>query len=651
MATKKKMLQAAAGAAGGGLEIAIEEVFSTYLYTGNSSTQTITNGIDLAGEGGLVWIKGRNEDTNNTVVDTIRGGTNYIQTNSNSASASANVITAFNSDGFTLGTGFEADWNQASPLTTYASWTFRKAPRFFDVVTYTGTGSAQAIAHNLGVEPGCIIVKRLDSAVGWPTYHRSNGNTGLMYLNTTAAVATPASAWGSTNPTDTHFTVGSNVSNISGGSFVAYLFAHNAGGFGDAGTDNVISCGSFTTNGSGAATVNLGYEAQWVMMKRSDGVEGWWMTDNMRGNSLTSYAYMYANASDAEAAGSGTYVMAPTATGFLANNLNVSATYIYIAIRRGPMRAPTDGTEVFDTFGGNLSNGTPVTTGFPVDMQIGAYRSFVEPKQIVDRLRGIDTGTGAVAKVLYTNTSDAEINDGFATNEWGNTGYKMPNNFGYQSTAFWSFRRAPGFFDVVAYTGNSVAGRTIPHNLGVAPEMMLVVKRTGGVNRPVYHTGLNGGTNPEQYGITINTTDAEFSYATGWNNTAPSDTSFTLGTHTAVNDAGNPYLAYLFATLAGVSKVGSYTGNGTSQTINCGFTSGARFVLIRRTDSTGDWYIWDSARGIVAGNDPHLSLNTDALEVTTDDSVDAESSGFIVNQDAATNVNVNTASYIFLAIA
>ena len=75
--------------------------------------------------------------------------------------------------------------------------------------------------------------------------------------------------------------------------------------------------------------------------------------------------------------------------------------------------------------------------------------------------------------------------------------------------------------------------------------------------------------------------------------------------------------------------------------------------MIKRygTSTTGDWYVWDSARGIVAGNDPHLSLNTTAAEVTTDDSVDADTSGFIVNQDAATNVNVNSASYIFLAIA
>jgi hypothetical protein len=73
--------------------------------------------------------------------------------------------------------------------------------------------------------------------------------------------------------------------------------------------------------------------------------------------------------------------------------------------------------------------------------------------------------------------------------------------------------------------------------------------------------------------------------------------------------------------------------------------------MIKRTDSTGDWYVWDSARGIVAGNDPHLSLNTNAAEVTTDDSVDTDNSGFIVNQVAATNVNVTSATYIFLAIA
>jgi hypothetical protein len=74
-------------------------------------------------------------------------------------------------------------------------------------------------------------------------------------------------------------------------------------------------------------------------------------------------------------------------------------------------------------------------------------------------------------------------------------------------------------------------------------------------------------------------------------------------------------------------------------------------VLIKRCDDDGDWYVWDTARGIVAGNDPHLSLNTTAAEVTTNDSIDPDSSGFIVNQVTATNINVSSATYIYLAIA
>lgn len=130
-----------------------------------------------------------------------------------------------------------------------------------------------------------------------------------------------------------------------------------------------------------------------------------------------------------------------------------------------------------------------------------------------------------------------------------------------------------------------------------------------------------------------------------------SSTTFGVQPWDQINQSGQTYIAYLFASKAGVSKVGSYTGNGTSQTIDCGFTTGARFILIKRTDSTGDWYVWDTARGIVAANDPHLSLNTTAAEVTTNDSVDPASVGFIVNQVAATNINVSSASYIFMAIS
>ena len=212
-------------------------------------------------------------------------------------------------------------------------------------------------------------------------------------------------------------------------------------------------------------------------------------------------------------------------------------------------------------------------------------------------------------------------------------------------TVYECFRRAPGFCDVVCYTGTGSA-TTFSHNLGVAPELMIVKRRDTAADWWVYDTA----TGNTKYQV-LNSTATPTTSSTAWNNTTPTSSVFSVGTGTPVNASAGTYVAYLFATVAGVSKVGSYTGNGSNQTINCGFTTGARFVLIKRTDSTGDWYVWDSARGIVSANDPHLSLNTTAAEVTTNDTIDPDNTGFVVNQVAATNVNVNAATYIFLAIA
>lgn len=206
------------------------------------------------------------------------------------------------------------------------------------------------------------------------------------------------------------------------------------------------------------------------------------------------------------------------------------------------------------------------------------------------------------------------------------------------------FKRAPGVFDVVCYTGNG-GTNTQSHNLGAIPELMILKGRSTPSDWGVYV----GSISQMYYKLTLQTTDAA-AVNNSLFSAAPTASSFTLNTTNLNNNAGT-YVAYLFATKAGISKVFSYTGNGSSQTINCGFTTGARFVLIKRTDIAGDWYVWDTVRGIIAGNDPHLSLNTTAAEVTTDDSVDSDTTGFIVNQLAATNINVTSATYIGLAFA
>jgi hypothetical protein len=207
----------------------------------------------------------------------------------------------------------------------------------------------------------------------------------------------------------------------------------------------------------------------------------------------------------------------------------------------------------------------------------------------------------------------------------------------------WAFRRAPGFFDVVCYTGTG-ASATLNHNLGVSPEMVIVKGRTVVSNWETYLSVL-GGTSGN--GLAINSNGAKIGTPPVSSVTA---TTFTLNNGVSTTN-GQTYIAYLFATVAGVSKVGSYTGTGTTLQVNCGFTGGARFVLIKRTDSTGDWYVWDSARGIVAGNDPYLLLNSTAAEVTGTDYIDTFSSGFEISSTAPAAINANGGTFIFLAIA
>lgn len=637
------MLERMLLAAGGEEKLYVEDVFSTYLYTGNGSTQTITNGIDLAGKGGMVWIKSRSAATDHFIFDTNRGASKFI--NANNANAQADYsgqgyfLDAFTSTGFTLdaiGDGV----NQ--PGTSFASWTFRKAPKFFDVVTWTGDGtSTRNISHNLGTAPGFIVIKQTSGSGSWWAYHRSLGNNYFLALESASAASDATiNRWDATSTTfqaNSYFS-----SNTNGATYVAYLFAH------DPTADGIIQCGSYTGNGSATGpTVNLGWEPQYLMIKNASGGGSWQIIDNMRGMPVGSEdATLQANLSGSETA---IDYVSPTATGFQVtstiNHVNGDAlSYIYIAIRRGPMKTPTVGTSVFQpqaTRG--AANGTATsnifTSNWPVDMLWQFYKpggDSLSPLS-VDRLRG---GINA----SYTSSSSAE-GTGY--------GFKFDDQDGlYYSTSFSAnsdvsglmFRRAPGFFDVVCYTGTGSA-RTVNHNLGVAPELVIIKNRSSTFGWAVVPFSFQPNSFMFLNGV------GGISGSSGTITTASSTTVTLDNSYGTMNASGSNYVAYLFASCPGVSKVGSYTGNGSAQVINCGFSSGARFFLVKRTDSTGAWWVYDSARGIVAAADPALALNSTAAEVTSADAVDTNSTGIIVNQEATCNINVNGATYIYLAIA
>ena len=659
-------LQQTSGAAsydafGGGVAVVpkyIEEYFSTFLYTGNNTSQTITNGIDLATKGGLVWIKSRAGTyvREHYLYDTARGTILSLSTDTTGGNVnnSPNGVSAYNTTGFDIVGSAGSGGNGTG--TTYTSWTLAKAPKFFDVVTYTGNGAGpQVINHNLGSAPGCVIVKSVSNTSVWWVWHRGNGGstdlTGIE-LNSTSASTFP-NAGVASDFTATTFNAGSLINvalnlnpNVNGQTYVAYLFAHNAGGFGLTGTDNVISCGSVTLNASGNATVDLGYEAQWLLIKRTNSATdgNWSMVDIIRGAPNGSNASrLYANLNNAEDPNGGSFF--PTANGFYMGGI-ANAPYIYIAIRRGPMKVPTSGTSVLglNARNGNGSN-TTVTGGAGVtDFSIIKNRGAATNWVFASRL--------TANRYLSSNLTAAEVSAStaiFQPNPWDvmdgvkvGTGSSLTNQT--ENTYInYLFDRAPSFMDVVCYTGTGSA-TTFAHNLGVVPEMMIVKRRNTTGEWRVYVSSI--GANDS---LKLQTNEIPQGGSAFWDSTTPTASVFTVGTSADTNASGSTYINRLFATCAGVSKVGSYTGNGTTQTINCGFTTGARFVLVKRTDNTGNWATSDTARGMVSGTNPALRVNLTNAESAADFFVTTSVGFQIVNSDPT--VNADGGTYIFLAIA
>jgi len=652
------MLAATSGASQG--KQYIDDVFSAYTYTGNGSTQTINNGIDLAGKGGMVWIKNRTAPTDNVLWDTLRGvgvtGNNLTTSGSLSTNSTRSFIT---SESYTAvlsafnGNGFDVTHNSGGHTNfsgyPYISWTFRKAKKFFDVVTYTGDGIAgKNIAHNLGTAPGMIMIKRTDAAGDWIVYHTSLGAAKGMHLNLIDVSYTSVGFFNNTSPTATQFTLGTDARcNTNGGTYVAYIYAH------DPSADGLIQCGSYTGTGSNPGPdINLGWEPQFILVKSTTSVENWYMLDITRSMPVSGYAeYLLANNSGAAGVMN---PIAPTATGFKVldtgidtNSLNGS--YIYMAIRRSN-KPPISGTQVY--YNRALNSGTVGSGIFDfADMAFSTRRNEAYGRRFVDRLRGVGK-IGETGVYLASDSSSAEVSY-TASNAAGGG---LDNLFSLQNNAIYAslsgtnggsahlFRRAPGFMDVVCFKEVSLTTVAVSHNLGAIPELIIVKNRNTSQSWSVYAAPLG-----ENVGLRLNSTAIADTNNEAWNiKTAPSAAQFVYSNPYSNTDS---MVAYLFATLPGISKVFSYTGNGNSQTINCNFSNGARFILIKRTDAAGDWYLWDSARGIVAGTDPHLSLNTSGVEAASDDSVDPDPSGFIVNQSPATNINVNAATYIGLAIA
>jgi len=324
-------------------------LMNTKLYTGNGGTNAQT-GVGFQPD--WVWLKQRSGSaSSNKLYDSVRGTTKYIASNNDGAEATdSNGLTAFGTDGFTVGSSAGTNANNE----TYVGWNWKAGTSFsnsagangaslastgsvnttsgFSIISFAGASAVSTVAHGLGVAPKMMIFKNRSDADHWGVYHQSLGSNAAMYLNLTGAV--DGTLWNNTAPTTSVFTVQNNSAvNGSGNNIIAYCFAEKQG---------YSKFGSYTGNGNADGTfVYTGFKPAYVMTKSSATTSNWEIKDNKRLGYNTVDTYIKANASAAEDTGVSSHAMDFLSNGFKhrGNNDEVNGSgeaYIYMAFAESP---------------------------------------------------------------------------------------------------------------------------------------------------------------------------------------------------------------------------------------------------------------------------------------------------------------------------
>jgi len=647
MTNIRNALMQAAGTAASGDPVYVEDVFSTHLSVGTGSAITVNNGIDLSGEGGLVIWRRRDSAENWAAQDTERGVSSVIYLDSTAAEQdlSTYLLASFNNNGFTT---------EANAFTNggdIASWTFRKQEGFFDIVTYTGNGTAgREISHNLGSTPGMIAVKALGRSENWLVYHAnlSNPDTKILGFNLNNGEMNQSTPANLHSATATKFEVGNDTScNNNGDSYVAYLWASGNDSasqiFGDDGDEAIVKTGTFTTDGSGDAFINLGFEPQFVLLKGNQ-QEDWIMFDIMRGMPVTgNEAYLAPNSSTAETTSYGNFTEIKP-NGFNIQNFNANITYYYVAIRRGPMKEPDTNTDVLGI--ATATTTAPLwKTGNTVDLGFYKYTATSDVNLSARLFQGKQLKTNSTADLASDGTFVFDYQTGFYNNTFNSSSY-----IGY------GLRRYPKVFDAVVYKagtgGGLVSGdgtkSVVRHNLGAVPEI-IIGKDIDDVGAHWAFVHLADGVEGNGGSKRLNDISESYGGGTVLNSTNPTATQITVSNR--LNGYGQNNLLLLFASLDGICKCGTYEGTGNAINVDCGFA--ARFVLITGVESgTANYpfYVYDTTQGIVSGNDPYWDM-AGGTQVTGTDYIDPHSSGFTITSSAPASLNTNNYTYGFLAFA
>jgi len=629
--------------------------FNTVLYTGNSSTQSIT-GVGFKPD--LTWVKDRNVAYQHNLYDSLRG-VEALESNSTTAQYNLGGLTSFDSDGFSLGSNVGNNLNN-SPLVSW-NWKAGGAPTATNAaaagsvptlgsVMVDGAASTSALAgtlaamkisanttlgfsiiqynggtgtlpHELGVTPRLIIQKNQAATNPWYTYVPPgviDANYNYLELNTDAATGTT----GSTAPTSTTF----NPASTNTGPFIAYAFADKAG---------FCKIDKYTGNGSGnGPMIETGFEPAFLIIKRTDSTANWRMLDNKRSPNNPRDKELYPNLTNAE----GTFSCANFySNGFelITSDANYNAsggTYLYMAIAADPSTTTPSLASSFDI----KENASVSASSLDVTMDFGGQKSDIVwvksmdygyTHLLWDSVRGAGNDKGLFVSENYTmgsttgegnaqaygyissfNTNGFSLAAGttngnlvgVGSNSIGNYisyGWKVGGlasiNTTGSSTSLVSVNQAAGL-SIAEYTGTGSAA-TIAHGLGVVPKMTIIKGLTGTPrNWVVFHSDLTAYT----YEVYLSDQGSEYNSAGAMQAAAPTSTLISLGTDDYCNGSGNRYICYSFAEVTGFSSFGKYTASGSvgSPTITTGFEPD--WVMIKNIDRTQEWIMVDSVRGL-----------------------------------------------------
>ena len=309
------------------------------------------------------------------------------------------------------------------------------------------------------------------------------------------------------------------------------------------------------------------------------------------------------------------------------------------------IQKPSKAMDVVAYTGTGASNSVS-SLGFSPDLVWIKNRGAATSHAIYDTTRGTQ-------KQLSSDTTGDEVTSSTGLTSFDSNGFTigtgtLVNTSGTQYVAWAWGKSSQDGLDIISYTGNG-ANRTISHNLGVAPKMIIVKARTtAGADQgwPVWHTSIANTTY-----LGLNSTSATASGTDYWNSASPTSSVFSLGTNAAVNANNDTYIAYAFSEVDGFSKFGSYTGNGSSDGpfVWCGFRP--RFVAYKGSSvSTTNWITIDATRSQINVSSDRLLLNTSDSEASGTHLIDLTSNG-IKFRNSDINGNSNGSTYIFAAFA